>query len=161
MRRHAEIGERIISAAPSLAHAAPLVRASHEHYDGGGYPDHLAGSEIPLGARIIAVCDAFDAMTSRRPYSDPIVVGEALAELGRCSGSQFDPAVVHAFYELADSEAPSDAPGATRVGPRATRECSPGTASESQAAGEMSPGTGATSVSGRGGGTAAPARASR
>ncbi len=69
MRRHTIIGERIIAAAPALAPAARLVRASHEAFDGSGYPDRLANDEIPLGARIIAVCDAFDAMISARPYS--------------------------------------------------------------------------------------------
>ena len=67
IRRHTEIGERIINAAPSLAHAAVLVRSSHERYDGHGYPDHLAGEQIPLGASIVAVCDAFDAMTRNGP----------------------------------------------------------------------------------------------
>jgi len=88
IRRHTEIGERIITAAPSLAHTAELVRSHHERYDGNGYPDRLAGKDIPLGASIIAVCDAFGAMTKERPYSDAIAV-RALAELRRCSGSHF------------------------------------------------------------------------
>jgi HD-GYP domain-containing protein (c-di-GMP phosphodiesterase class II) len=103
IRRHTEIGERIISAAPSLASAAELVRSSHERYDGNGYPDRLGGEDIPVGARIIAVCDAFDAMTSNRPYSDAITVTEALAELRRCSGTQFDPHVVAVFLEVINS----------------------------------------------------------
>ena len=69
MRRHTIIGERILAAAPSLAPVGELVRSSHERYDGRGYPDGLAGEDIPLGARIIAVCDAFDAMLADRPYS--------------------------------------------------------------------------------------------
>jgi HD-GYP domain-containing protein (c-di-GMP phosphodiesterase class II) len=73
------------------------VRSSHEAWDGGGYPDGLAGTEIPLGARIIAVCDAFDAMISARPYAPPQTAEEAIAELRRCAGRQFDPAVVAAF----------------------------------------------------------------
>jgi diguanylate cyclase (GGDEF)-like protein len=100
MRRHPAIGERILIAAPSLAPAAELVRSSHEHYDGSGYPDRLAGEEIPFGAAIIAVCDAFDAMTSTRPYSAAINVSDALAELNRCSGSQFNPRVVSAFCDV-------------------------------------------------------------
>ena len=100
MRRHTLIGERIMRAAPSLAHAADLVRSSHEHYDGNGYPDQLAGENIPLGASIIAVCDAFDAMTTQRPYSDAITGAAALAELQRCSGTQFNPNVVDAVLEL-------------------------------------------------------------
>jgi diguanylate cyclase (GGDEF)-like protein len=106
MRRHTEIGERIVTAAPSLAHAADLVRSSHERFDGNGYPDRLAGEDIPLGAAIIAVCDAFHAMTSGRPYSARISVAEALAELRRCAGSQFDPRVVPAFCELVENPDP-------------------------------------------------------
>jgi two-component system cell cycle response regulator len=100
MRAHAEIGARIVSAAPSLAHIAELVRSHHEHYDGSGYPDRLSGELIPLGASVIAVCAAFVAMMRHRPFSDAITVEEALDELRRCSGSQFDPGVVDAFCEL-------------------------------------------------------------
>jgi two-component system, cell cycle response regulator len=107
MRRHTLIGERIISAAPALAAAARLVRSSHEAWDGSGYPDALAAEEIPLGARIIAVCDAFDAMLSDRAYSPPATVDDALAELRRCSGGQFDPTIVHVFEQvLADRARP-------------------------------------------------------
>ncbi|HEV7883746.1 MAG TPA: HD domain-containing phosphohydrolase [Solirubrobacteraceae bacterium] len=105
MRRHTLIGERIIAAAPALSRAARLVRSSHEAFDGGGYPDGLAGAEIPLGARIIAVCDAFDAMISNRPYAPPKTTGEALAELRRCAGTQFDPAIVQAFERLMSERA--------------------------------------------------------
>jgi diguanylate cyclase (GGDEF)-like protein len=119
IRRHTEIGERIVTAAPSLAHAAELVRSHHEHYDGSGYPDRLAGDDIPLGASIIAVCDAFAAMTKQRPYSDAITVADALAELRRCSGSQFDPSDVRAFCELI--EHPERVPDtAARIGPAAS-----------------------------------------
>jgi two-component system cell cycle response regulator len=97
IRRHTIIGQRIIGAAPALQRVARLVRHSHERWDGTGYPDALAGPEIPLGARIVAVADAFDAMTSRRPYSPPRSPEDALAELERCAGTQFDPAVVAAF----------------------------------------------------------------
>jgi diguanylate cyclase (GGDEF)-like protein len=100
MRRHTLIGERIITAAPSLAHTAELVRSHHERFDGGGYPDGLRGERIPVGATLIAVCDAFCAMTKQRPYSDAITVAEALCELRGCSGSQFHPRVVQAFCEL-------------------------------------------------------------
>jgi two-component system, cell cycle response regulator len=97
IRRHTIIGERIINAAPALTRVAALVRHSHERWDGGGYPDGLAGADIPLGARIVAVADAFDAMTSPRPYSRPRAAEAALKELESCAGTQFDPAVVEAF----------------------------------------------------------------
>jgi two-component system cell cycle response regulator len=97
VERHCEVGERILAAAPAMSAVAQLVRASHERYDGSGYPDRLSGLDIPLGARIIAVCDAFHAMTADRPYHDGIDPGEAIADLRRKAGSQFDPEVVEAF----------------------------------------------------------------
>jgi diguanylate cyclase (GGDEF)-like protein len=100
IRRHTLIGERIVAAAPALGPAARLVRSSHEAWNGRGYPDALAGADIPLGARIIAVCDAFDAMTSERPYSPAQTVDQALEELRRCAGGQFDPQVVAVFTEV-------------------------------------------------------------
>jgi diguanylate cyclase (GGDEF)-like protein len=102
MRRHTIIGERIMQAAPALSAAAPLVRSSHENFDGTGYPDRLAGDDIPLGARVIAVCDAYDAMVSDRPYRTALSHADALAELRRCAGTQFDPAVVRAFVEIVE-----------------------------------------------------------
>jgi diguanylate cyclase (GGDEF)-like protein len=100
MRSHTLIGERIVLAAPSLAHAADLVRSSHERFDGGGYPDGLVGEAIPLGASIIAVCDAFDAMTTDRAYRKAMSTDDARAELRSCSGTQFHPAVVDAVLPL-------------------------------------------------------------
>ena len=97
IRRHPIIGERIIGAAPALTRVAVLVRHSHERFDGTGYPDALPGADIPLGARIVAVADAFEGMTSPRPYAQPRTPEEALEELERCAGAQFDPAVVEAF----------------------------------------------------------------
>jgi diguanylate cyclase (GGDEF)-like protein len=94
IRRHTLIGERIIAAAPDLRRVAALVRSSHERFDGSGYPDGLAGEEIPLGSRIIVACDAFDAMTTDRPYRQAMDDHAAMAELRRCQSSQFDPAVV-------------------------------------------------------------------
>jgi HD-GYP domain-containing protein (c-di-GMP phosphodiesterase class II) len=84
-------------AAPALASTAPLIRSSHERYDGCGYPDGLTGHAIPIGSRIISVCDAFDAMTSDRSYRRAMTSEDAFAELSRCSGAQFDPDVVDAF----------------------------------------------------------------
>jgi len=107
MRQHTIIGARIIGAAPELLPVATIVRSSHERYDGAGYPDELAGEEIPLGARIVAVCDSYDAMTTDRAYRDAMPASEALAELDRCAGTQFDPRVVAAFRAvLADVAAP-------------------------------------------------------
>ena len=100
LHRHTLIGERIIAAAPALSSAARLVRSSHEAWDGSGYPDGLAAGEIPIGACIIAVCDAFDAMISDRPYAPPRTVDEALAELRRCAGTQFDAAIVSVFEQV-------------------------------------------------------------
>jgi diguanylate cyclase (GGDEF)-like protein len=97
MQSHTLIGERILKAAPSMAKVARLVRASHERWDGKGYPDRLAGPEIPLGARVIFICDAFAAMISDRPYRQAIAPEAALEELRRCAGTQFDPVLVELF----------------------------------------------------------------
>jgi diguanylate cyclase (GGDEF)-like protein len=100
MLRHPQIGERIVRAAPALARTADLVRASHERYDGLGYPDRMPGSAIPLGARIIAVCDAYVKMVTEQPYERALAPAEALGELRRNAGSQFDPAVVEIVCEI-------------------------------------------------------------
>jgi two-component system, cell cycle response regulator len=100
VRRHTIIGERVLLAAPALRPVARLVRASHERFDGSGYPDGLAGSNIPLGSRVVAVCDAFDAMISERPYRATRSAPDALAELQSCAGTQFDPVVVAAFARV-------------------------------------------------------------
>jgi two-component system, cell cycle response regulator len=97
VKRHTVIGQRILASAPTLDGAADIVRSTHERWDGNGYPDGLAGNEIPLGARIIAVCDAFDAMMSRRPYAPALRHEGAMRELRRCAGKQFDAQVVEAF----------------------------------------------------------------
>jgi two-component system cell cycle response regulator len=105
MRRHTIIGEDILNAAPALQPVAALVRASHERWDGRGYPDGTAGEEIPEGARIVAVCDAFSAMVQERPYQPGLTIGEAVAEIERCAGEHFDPRVVEAFAAEIRSEA--------------------------------------------------------
>ena len=104
VRRHTLIGDRILAAAPALVPAARLVRSSHERLDGRGYPDGLAGDQIPLGARIIAACDAFDAMRSDRPYRSAMSTEGALSELQSCAGTQFDPAVVDALAAAVGGE---------------------------------------------------------
>jgi diguanylate cyclase (GGDEF)-like protein len=101
VRRHPVIAERILSAAPALASSARLVRWTHERVDGTGYPDGLAGQQIPIAARIISVAAAFHAMTAGRPYAAARPPGEALDELRRCAGTQFDPAVVQALERTA------------------------------------------------------------
>jgi HD-GYP domain-containing protein (c-di-GMP phosphodiesterase class II) len=106
---HCVAGEGIIAAAPGLASVARLVRASGERFDGRGYPDGLAGEAIPLGSRIIAVAVAFAALTSQRPFRPPLGVAEALGELRRRTGTQFDPRVVDALAaEIAEDAAPAD-----------------------------------------------------
>ncbi|HET6174674.1 MAG TPA: HD domain-containing phosphohydrolase [Gaiellales bacterium] len=110
MRAHPEIGARILEPVERLRQLAPLVRFSHECWDGSGYPDGLAREQIPLGARIIAVCDAFDAMGSDRPYRGGRSTADALVELRKHSGTQFDPAVVEAFEQaVRDHRAPTRA----------------------------------------------------
>jgi diguanylate cyclase (GGDEF)-like protein/putative nucleotidyltransferase with HDIG domain len=110
IRRHPEIGARLLSA-PGLEDLRAWVLAHHERLDGRGYPNRIAGEEIPLEARIIAVADAFEAMLSDRPYSDGIPAQDALAELRRHAGTQFDPSVVRALEESYGALA--SAPGQT------------------------------------------------
>jgi diguanylate cyclase (GGDEF)-like protein/putative nucleotidyltransferase with HDIG domain len=97
IKQHTVIGARMLERIPFFEHVHPLVRSAHERWDGRGYPDGLAASEIPLGARIICACDAFHAMTSDRPYRSAMPVTDAIAELNREAGRQFDPAVVDAL----------------------------------------------------------------
>lgn len=99
MRKHPKIGERVLDAAPALGPVASLVRSTHERWDGEGYPDKLAGRDIPLGARVILICDAYNAMTEGRPYRAPMSSEAALEELRRGSGTQFDPELVKCFAE--------------------------------------------------------------
>lgn len=100
MRRHAAVGAELLEQIPAFASVHPLVRASHERWDGGGYPDGLREQEIPLGARIISACDAFHAMTSDRPYRDAMPIEVALGELRLHAGRQFDGSVVAVLLEL-------------------------------------------------------------
>ncbi len=100
VRQHPLVGERILRASPAFRNVATIVRSTHERWDGAGYPDSLQGSEIPVSSRIIAACDAFTAMTSVRPYRSALSTEDALAELERFAGTQFDPAVVSALAAL-------------------------------------------------------------
>ena len=99
MERNSVIGERILTAVPTLHALGPIVRSVHERPDGAGYPDGLRDDAIPLSARIIAVVDAFDAMTDDRPYRPAMPAARAIAELRRQAGAQFDGTVVEAFAE--------------------------------------------------------------
>jgi len=103
MRRHSEIGHGMLVRIPFLCEAAEIVLAHQEAYDGSGYPRGLRGEEIPLGARIFAVADTLDAMTSDRPYRRALPISAARKEIKRCSGTQFDPKVVEVFLTLPDS----------------------------------------------------------
>jgi HD-GYP domain-containing protein (c-di-GMP phosphodiesterase class II) len=94
MRRHAAVGGELVARIDAFAHLAPAVRASHERWDGAGYPDGLAREAIPLAARIIAACDTYDAIITDRPYRPARSSAEACEELRRVAGSQLDPQVV-------------------------------------------------------------------
>jgi diguanylate cyclase (GGDEF)-like protein len=104
IERHPLIGEGILSPLEFLADAIPLVRAAHERWDGTGYPDGLAGEQIPLGARILLACDAYEAMITERPYREALSRADAIAELRRVAGSQLDPRVVEALVETLDGD---------------------------------------------------------
>jgi HD-GYP domain-containing protein (c-di-GMP phosphodiesterase class II) len=97
MREHPVIGERILNVLPGMGAVARIVRHEHERWDGGGYPDGLAGEEIPLGSRIIIAADTYHAITSDRPYREARSHAEAVQELTNCAGTQFDPAVTAAL----------------------------------------------------------------
>jgi len=103
MQEHTLIGQEMLERRPELLPIGPLVRATHERWDGTGYPDGLSGGAIPLPSRIVAICDAFDAMTRPRSYSDAMSIPAALHELQECAGSQFDPGAVPVFSRLFES----------------------------------------------------------
>ncbi|MEO6890647.1 MAG: diguanylate cyclase [Ktedonobacteraceae bacterium] len=100
MRTHPTVGSEVVSHVPSLRAIAPIIRAHHERWDGDGYPDRLAGETIPLGARIVSVVDSYEAIITNRPYQQARTSDWALAELRRCSGTQFDPRVIEALALL-------------------------------------------------------------
>ncbi|HUG05343.1 MAG TPA: HD-GYP domain-containing protein [Candidatus Limnocylindria bacterium] len=118
MKRHPEFGAQIIAGIPFLEEVARIVRHHHERWDGMGYPDGLRGEHIPLGARIFAVGDSFDAMTSDRPYRRALLIDAAREEIRRCGGTQFDPAVVTAFLSIPVARLAEIADGAPHTHPR-------------------------------------------
>jgi HD-GYP domain-containing protein (c-di-GMP phosphodiesterase class II) len=108
VERHALVGEQILKPVHFLSGVVPLVRHGHEHWDGTGYPDRLAGEDIPVGSRVIQVCDAHHAMTTDRPYRKALSPARATKELRACAGSQFDQRVVEALLEVVGKrEAPA------------------------------------------------------
>jgi len=102
MRCHPVVGHEILHGIEFLAGAAEVVRHHHERWDGRGYPDGLAGEEIPLAARVFSVVDALDAMTTDRPYREGVSIAQARSEIGAMAGSQFDPSVVAKLAEIPD-----------------------------------------------------------
>jgi HD-GYP domain-containing protein (c-di-GMP phosphodiesterase class II) len=105
IRTHPAAGARLIRAGDGTQLALPYVLYHHERWDGGGYPTGRSGIQIPEGARLLSITDAFDAMTSMRPYRRALPEPRALAEIERCAGTQFDPAMARAFLEAWDAGA--------------------------------------------------------
>ena len=103
IKNHPSIGAHILSTATIFSNLIPIVKHHHERYDGRGYPSRLAGNEIPFLARIAAVADTYDAMTSRRPYRDALPLEVVRAEIEKCSGTQFDPEIAKVFLDLLDN----------------------------------------------------------
>lgn len=111
IQKHAAIGRDLVSRVPALSHLGDVILHHHERFDGSGYPDGLSGEGIPLVSRIIGIVDAFDAMTTPRPYRDAVDAIEAFAEIRRCSGSQFDPEIVKIVTQvLMDERADATTP---------------------------------------------------
>lgn len=104
MRTHPQLGALMVADVRQLEKAREVILAHHERYDGKGYPNRLAGNEVPLAARVFTIADAFDAMISDRPYRSAMTLAEARAEVRRCSGTQFDPRAVRAFESISDAE---------------------------------------------------------
>lgn len=104
IKRHPEIGYRIISTAPEYSEIANDILSHHEKYDGTGYPRGIKGEDIPIRARIVAIADAYDAMISKRTYREPLTKDDAITEIKRCSGTQFDPLLVNIFLDIIDKE---------------------------------------------------------
>ena len=103
MKSHVENSIAMIRHLPSLDYVIPIAISHHEHFDGSGYPRGLAGEEIPIGGRCLGIADAFDAIVSKRPYKEPVSIPEALEEIERNLGRQFDPEIGRTFIELVKS----------------------------------------------------------
>jgi putative two-component system response regulator len=110
MRLHPLIGERICEPLATASQFAPIVRHHHERWDGSGYPDGLRGVQIPMGARIVGLVDAYDAIIHDRPYRPARTIEAALEEIHRESGRQFDPALVELFVPIVERESIGDGP---------------------------------------------------
>ena len=119
VERHTVVGQRIAAASPALQNVSKLIRSSHERWDGKGYPDGLRREAIPLAARIIFPCDAFDAMTAGRPYGSKLNESHGMAVLRRHAGTQFDPRVVSVLCDLIAARCSPSVP-ALRVATRAS-----------------------------------------
>jgi hypothetical protein len=111
MKTHVNIGFNIASRAKELVSVAPFILHHHEHWNGSGYPDGLKGEEIPLECRILAIIDAFDAMTNDRPYHKGVSVEEAIKEIRKCAGKQFDPYLADKFIEIVTKESKAETGG--------------------------------------------------
>ena len=108
MMKHVEIGANILEPIPFPSPVVSIIRHHHERYDGTGYPQEQKGENIPLGSRILTVADTFDALTSPRPYRDPMLITDAITLIRKDSGKAFDPVVVRAFGRVAKKLARSD-----------------------------------------------------
>lgn len=100
MRQHSLIATRILAKIDGLSDAIPIIKHHHEHFDGNGYPDGLAGDDIPLGARIVAVAETYDILTSDVPWRDALSPQAAMHEMNRCSGTQFDPKCIEVLSSI-------------------------------------------------------------
>jgi HD-GYP domain-containing protein (c-di-GMP phosphodiesterase class II) len=138
MRMHPEMGVQIIAGIKSLGPAMEVIRSHHERWDGRGYPSGLVGEEIPLSARIFAVCDAFDAMTSDRPYRRALPFEHALEQIMAGTGSQFDPAMAEAFVSITHLEALHAALHA-RIGPQGLSRTHAGASGAGHVTGSLAP----------------------
>jgi len=103
MRLHSTIAIRMLERVEGLKDSLPMIKHHHERFDGKGYPDGLVGHDIPLGARIIAIAETFDMLVSDLPWRDAMPIGEALKEISKCSGSQFDPMIAEAFLAIVEA----------------------------------------------------------